>query len=150
MMKQFFPLLVLMVFTGCASIPDPVLAPQKTNGLSAQTLPPGTCGLFVWTAAGARQFILFSRADTGVAEVFLDNQESSFRIIAQNGQAANGQYPEQKLQNSKGRVLTLALSNPQEISGGTRFQRGSLTGHAEDGWQRVIPVIGLSACQSPA
>ncbi len=134
---------------GCVSVPAAEPLRQVTDALSPRVLALGDCGLFVWEAAPSRRFILFSQASSGTAEVLLEHQETAFHINTQTGAIADGQYPSQELEDGTGRVLALDLSNPQRINGGTRFRQGKLTGLAQDGWEWVVPVVGLSACQTP-
>jgi hypothetical protein len=46
-----------------------------------------------------------------------------------------------------GAAYTLTLLSPQKIDGGTRYKTGRLVSLDDEGWERVIPIVGLYACQ---
>lgn len=149
-----------MFFTACASTGTSTGTsagtsrgtPQKSQlssiktGLPAQTLDAGDCGLFVWAATMSKPFILFSRADQSRGLWYHEIQEP-ISLIKGSGASAFGQFPENRFQRPNGQMLDLALSNAEMIEDGIRYKSGTLTFQTVEGWEKVMPVIGLAACQ---
>ena len=69
-MRLYLSIAAIVNLSACATPPaTPVKTqPEINKGLSAQTLAPGECGLFIWTASPDRRFIIFSQAQkqTGI------------------------------------------------------------------------------------
>lgn len=144
------------LLSACASTPGdtdtrtkttPTAESTKAGDLSARQMGVGECGLFVWTADEARNFILFSQAGRFRGAWASDKGEESLRIIDQDGNSSQRQYTDTVFQTSNGDKLSLSLRRSQSITGGTRYKAGTLTQTSDAGWDKVIPVVGLSACR---
>lgn len=116
------------------------------ESLSARTLARDECGLFVWTAGAKRRFILFSQADKKTG-LWAKNGEIPLALIRAEGLSAHMQYPVSTFETPSGQVLALALAEAQVITHGTRFKSGTLTYTTQEGWDKIVPVVGLAACQ---
>lgn len=150
-MTRYFTLLAVCFFTACANLPEPQHSPteRERNGLTARTLSPGECGLFVWTGDASRRFILFSQSDIKKAAWYGPKGEAELSVTEYSGEISNRQHPVQTLQLMSGDELTVRLnmSGREVVEGGTRYKRGSLTVMQSEAWDKVMPVIGLSTCQ---
>lgn len=136
--------------TGCAAGPAAVTKKTKTiaaekTGLSGRVLAAGDCGLFVWTADTERKFILFAQSQKMSAVYDTPDGEQILKITSQDGRPTQSQFPIQSYDDG---VLRLALSGAQTITDGTRYKSGTLTMTSDEGWEKVSPVLGLSACQA--
>jgi len=116
--------------------------------LAPRNLSVGECGIFVWTADRAKRFVLFSRADQADADWWDGNNEVTISRRSSEGFSSYGQPPIQIFQMSDGGKLTMTLSDPEEINSGTRFKSGAIRLSGADGWEKVVPVIGLAGCQT--
>lgn len=136
--------------SACASLPKTQeTAPQmatKSSGLSARNLTAGECGFFVWTADAQKRFILFGQSQKARADWFSSAGETQLTVNTKSGVPTQGQYPKQvyRAQNSE---IMLDLREPQTIEDGTRYRAGTLTQNDANGWTRVTPIVGLSACK---
>ncbi len=127
---------------GCAALDIAKTAPEgKPSGLSARTLSAGDCGLFVWTADRAKTFTLFASE----AEAALYKEGAEFGLTEKN--RALVPTTSREFMDATGAAYTLTLLSPQKIDGGTRYKTGRLVSLDAEGWERVIPVVGLYACQ---
>ncbi|MEL6729321.1 MAG: hypothetical protein AAGH90_10560 [Pseudomonadota bacterium] len=152
---------VLMLLVGCASTPD--LTPQEqralilaqrpaidsvpNSGLGPQELPAGECGLFLWSKTDLSKFIFFSKALSGEA-TFAQNEEPMLLIQATAGGDIFGQFNTRMFYVSNdGRTVALTLEPGAMMNGGQRLESGLITLVDTEGWQTVLPVLGVRACQ---
>lgn len=136
---------LVMAFTACASTPStPAPNPVDVKALSAQSLAPGDCGLFVWSAGVDKQFIFFSRSKTNSGVWYGPDGETSIIMSGKSGVPTDGQYPKQDFKDAG---LSLSLKSPEIITQGTRYKQGTLTHLSPEGWDVVTSVVGLSTCQ---
>jgi len=139
------------VLSACATIPgtgSETAAAPKTDRLSPRSLPPGECGMFVWTANEAKKFLLFAQYVKGRAIWFNGDAEEYLKTLSVYGDPSNGQYPGQIFETQNAKTLTLDLKQPEIITNGTRFKGGTLTVSSGEDWDQVRPVVGLAACQT--
>jgi len=143
---RFSVLPALMLMSACASLSkDTVNTATRSNALSAQTLAPGECGLFVWIADADKRFKLFSQSQTNSGVWRGPNGETNITLTAKSGIPTDGQYPEQSFESAD---LTLVLKDAEVITQGTRYKAGTLTQMSPEGWDKITPVVGLSMCQT--
>lgn len=148
MSYRFVCLPVFIMFTACATTQnEPATSANsvKPKALSAQTLAPGECGLFVWSAGEDKIFTLFSRSKTNSGVWFGPNGEAALKITGRSGVPTNGQYPKQDFADAG---LSLVLKSPEVITQGTRYKQGTLKQQSPEGGYKVTPVVGLSMCQN--
>jgi len=122
----------------------------KTDRLSARDLGAGECAMFVWTADRTRRFILFSQASSPNASWLSKSGEMTIVRTDSEGIETFDQSPQQTFALHDGGKLSLSLEDSEAIDQGTRYKSGSLKHMGADGWEKVMPVVGLSACQNPA
>jgi len=138
---RFLFIILTIWLTGCANIETPAKSQSEPTGLTPRTLLPGDCGLFVWKADSAKTFILF--ADQNTAALYRYGTEMSLTPIANTGSPNDRMFVD-----SNGQNLTLSLLSPQSIEGSTRYKSGRLSSRDSNGWDTVIPVVGLFTCRS--
>lgn len=136
---RFVILALGLVFAGCATTAKD--EPKTPTGLSTKTLAAGECGLYVWTADAAKTFTLF----VSPSGITYSNGVSKMSLTEKNPTSPPASSRE--FMDANGKAMTLTLLSSQEIDGGTRYKAGRLTSLADDGWEKVVPVVGLYACQ---
>lgn len=123
-------------------MPSTDIEPEKSRTLASlppQTLAPGQCGLFLWTAGVKRSFIGFENTEEG--KLLL---ESEVLVVKRRRQGAL--EDEERFYEVVGKQpIKLSLRDGVEIKEGQRFS-GSLTTKTSEGWDRVIPVVALTTC----
>ena len=72
--------------------------------------------------------------------------EQTIQRIGSEGATAFEQSPVQTFGLPDGGALKVALSNPEDVENGTRYKSGAITQTGPDGWEKVMPVFGVSAC----
>jgi len=128
-----------IVLAGCATSVEAVKKDEAS--ISGKTLEPGECGLYVWTADAAKTFTLF--ATPSELSYFRDGETIS--LTEKN--PTRPPSSSREFFDPDGKSLALTLLSPQDIDGGRRFKAGRLTSLSDDGWEKVVPVVGLYACQ---
>lgn len=127
-----------VLFAGCATMAE---GSKESAEISGKSLAPGECGLYVWTADEAKRFTLFASPR--------DNSffEMGKTISLTEVDPMTRQEGTREFLTPEGKSLQLTLLSPQDFDGGTRYKAGRLTSLSEEGWEKVVPVVGLYACQ---
>lgn len=138
-------LIFAIALTGCATAgggadKDKPEAQLERSGLSARKLGPGECGLYVWKADSAKNFILFSSQSESA--LFEDEAE-----LALTRSSAGKTATDITFTDEAGQERALSLLDAEEIEGGIRYKAGRLVSRTSDGWEKVVPIVGLYACQ---
>lgn len=137
---RIFALALSLFLVGCASVSkDKPNLPMPT--LSSKSLAPGECGLYVWTADASKTFTLFASP----SEISLFQNKVEFALTEKN--PVSPPPPNREFRDRAGKAYSLSLLSPQEIEGGIRYKAGRLTSITEDGWEKLVPIVGLYACQ---
>lgn len=150
-LKRLIPLSCLCAgFIGCSTVTDPDMQTDhalRPPSLPAQSLIPGDCGLFVWTADRLKRFILFSSAQTDNALWAGPDGQVALNITEKKSVPHHGQYPQQDFTTPDNHRLNLKLENPEVVTGGTRFTSGTLKLQTPEAWERITPVVAIATCQ---
>ena len=119
---------------------------KSTGELPSQTLAPGSCGLFLWTQATPVRFVFFAEAGADSAIMNLDGTETSLQLTSSGG-SLFGQFMTQMSYRSANGNVGISYRPGERLDGGQRIENGRLSLVTKDGWETMIPVLGLSACQ---
>lgn len=142
--------ILYLALTACATTPTASKTseakPLTRQSLAPQKLASGDCGLFVWKASTPKSFLLFSQNTKGTG-LWYNGSEEPIQIVAQSGEPAFGQFPDTRYTRPDGQALSLALSTPEPLEDGLAYKSGKLSFTTSDGWEKIIPVVGLSACK---
>ncbi|MEH6695651.1 MAG: hypothetical protein V7675_11425 [Hyphomonas sp.] len=128
------------------SAPSAVDVVTRTGELPPQTLPPGACGLFLWTNGEPLRFVFFSKAGTDTAVMDVDGEERTLRLTSAKGDLFGQFMTRMTYASDKGNV-GVSFRPGEQLDGGQRIDGGRLSLVDKDGWETMIPVFGLSACQ---
>lgn len=128
-----------LVLASCATLTTNDKKEQIS--ISGKTLATGECGLYVWTADAAKTFTLFAAP----SEVSYLKGGKTIALTEKNSTVPPASTRE--FMDPEGKSLNLTLLAPQEIENGIRYKAGRLTSLSDDGWEKVVPIVGLYACQ---
>ena len=142
----------LLLLSACASgVSDNKVAGRTAEGvgdsLPAQTLDPGTCGLFLWTQDEPRRFILFYPAGAGTAEAVVDGRRTQLQVESQGGEIFAQFMTEMTFRRTGGLPVALSMQPGELIEGGRRVPSARMISQDEEGWETIMPLAGLTACQ---
>lgn len=149
--RQMIGVVGLTLLTACSSLPTGANSSDGKSGQFADRLAPrdltqGECGIFVWTADAARRFVFFSQATDPIASWWGPQGEQAIKRTGSEGLTALEQSPVQSFSLADGGSLKVSLSNPEEVDNGARFKSGAIIQTGPDGWEKVMPVFGVAAC----
>ncbi len=156
--KVIGPLAVMLLIAACATSPgrftdtpnsiDEDEFASLVGELRPQRLFEGECGLFLWERSEERELVFFGRGRQAEGKMQVAKQEIILKRISAEGDVVLGQYPVQTYQRDDLTVyLTLEFEARPNMSDGAVVPRGSLRFEQTGGWNLVIPVAGLVACQ---
>ena len=126
--------------------------PEAASGvidgvLAPQTLAPGACGLFLWTSDLPSRFVFFMRAGESSAKVQSPDGPEDLTMVRQEG-SLMGQFSTKTVfQTPSAGTVRLSFAAGEPIEGGQRIQNGRLVFLNADGWETIMPVVGLAACE---
>jgi hypothetical protein len=129
-----------LLLASCATTAKDAPLPMAT-GLSEKTLAAGECGLYVWTADSAKTFMLFA------AQSRVTYLKNGIEVSLTEKNPTIPPSSSRKFMDENGQALSLTLLSPQQIDEGTRYKSGRMTSLSDDGWEKVVPVVGFYACQ---
>ncbi|MFN4023655.1 MAG: hypothetical protein ACK4MQ_02385 [Hyphomonas sp.] len=148
----------LLLAAACATAPDAsepaavarvAAGPPEVpaEGLPAQKLAPGECGLFLWGMSAPRRFVFFTEASSGEALILHDGSPRRL-VVAEAGGEVFGQFFTESGYSAPGAdwTVTLTLTPGELLEGGQRVRTGRLVTRGADGWETVLPVTGVRAC----
>jgi hypothetical protein len=149
--------LLSLSLIGCASLSEirpetrnnktDISTKEYTDRLPPQKLPPGQCGLFIWTADTEQTFIGFETDDR--VKLILEGQRLEGRRIYKDGIV----FPDRIYSlegGAKGAIeIPVSLVEDKEIAEGTRYY-GRFKSLTENGWERLTPIVALYSCVSEA
>ncbi|MEM9670584.1 MAG: hypothetical protein AAF950_16835 [Pseudomonadota bacterium] len=121
---------------------------NSRTGLPPQSLRAGECGLFLWSQTEITQLVFFARAGESSASVFLDGAPTPLTLRSAKGDIF-GQFLtdlEYTVSNAE-RALSVVYTPGEELEGGARISSGRISYIDAEGWTRVLPVLGVRACQ---
>lgn len=116
--------------------------------LRPQQLLDGQCGLFLWSRDEGRNLVFFGLSARSEGKMMIAGQEVTLKRISARGEAFFGQHPNQTYKKGDISVtLSLGMEARPNMAGGAVVSRGSLRFEQTGGWNLVVPVGGLVACQ---
>tara|TARA_R110002051_G_C8607793_1_gene481404 strand:+ start:213 stop:701 length:489 start_codon:yes stop_codon:yes gene_type:complete len=146
-------LAAMAMLPACASKPAPAQTVASaatviagTGELPSQTLAPGACGLFLWTQSAPVRFVFFAEAGSDKAVMNIDGTESPLELTSSGG-ALFGQFMTEMTYRSPDGNVGISYKPGELLDGGQRIEDGRLSVVSKDGWETMIPVLGVSACQ---
>jgi hypothetical protein len=123
------------------------LSSVPAEGLPAQNLAPGECGLFLWEKSAPRRFVFFTRASSADALVLLDGEARNLLATEAAGNVF-GQFLTETRYSDRSRGISVSLKiQPGEVlEGGQRVDDGFLLSKNAEGWETILPITGVRAC----
>lgn len=117
------------------------------EALEPQHLDEGRCGLFLWTRQSEPVFVMVAYDVPDSAYVRANGRERTLRRTAFEGDRIHGQFERQTFSDGR---LTLSVEIQfdvtRPIQDGAIVEEGVMRAVDEAGWQTIIPVGGMVAC----
>ncbi|MDX2143242.1 MAG: hypothetical protein SFV19_07800 [Rhodospirillaceae bacterium] len=151
-----------MTLAGCGNITlpslptsNPAAAAVDDTDLEAliSELPPqrlraGQCGMFLWSRDEQRRLTLFAISTDQDAKMMINNREQFVPRVAGDGRIVQG-FAEQQTYAWRNLTFKVAVEFEQRagLGRGAVIPSGTLRVSRRDGWEAVLPVGGLVACE---
>ena len=117
-------------------------------GLPAQDLAAGECGLFLWTRRDDPAFVFFSKSNDPAAMVWYEDNAQNLTLAGVDGEVFDQEYTNQTFTfEGKTSLLRLSLTPGQKLVDGRRVPEASIRIIDAEGWETVIPAVGITACR---
>ena len=126
--------------------PEPA-ALKPVNGLSAQKLTAGECGLFFWSKSTPRSFVFFQKQGESFAKYYHQGVETSIVAGANIPVFTESSQIDIVYAAPNDVNINVKGSFSQIIEDGVRVPSGSISVKKPDGWQEIIPVSGVYVCR---
>ena len=134
------------------------VAPANASNVASQgpafgplvdaSLPPGNCGMILWTLDAQSPVAIFRVVAGGAAELAPDGRQQSFGLASANGVSRFGVFERQEFIAEDGARLDVAIEYGLGFDTGIYVERGLITYVKPDGWRSVAPVAGLAGCRA--
>jgi len=153
------PILVLaLALSACASGGEKAASKAKpvevvrVFPLGVENLPQGQCGMLLWTLKANQPVLVFRAIAGGEGLMVLDGNKAALASTQQAGEVKFGLGAQQSWvlkRQSKAdiEVVTIDVTYGENFPNGIYVQDGVIKIINKDGWERVIPVAGLSGCR---
>lgn len=150
-----------MLAAACASAPDAVNAAPDSEAagqaagealvlepLAESALPPGECGMVLWTLDENRPTPIFRYVAGKQAEIALDGARVKLARTDQSGASGFGVFERQEFSAADGMKVAVEAKFSLGFDGGSYLERGLVTVETPGGWRTVAPAAGLAGCRS--
>lgn len=105
--------------------------------------------MFLWLRNSERKLIFFGSAE-GTGQAVLDEREVGMKRTRIDGREAFGQYEDQTFAYEAARVhIHVVFERRSGMDRGVVVPQGTLRFQQPDGWESIMPVAGLVACEGP-
>lgn len=131
-------------------LPGPAEEAPRIGALDRAGLDEAPCGMFLWTLSRDPELVFYA-AEDGAARMVIEGAETELTRTRMAGASFFGQRAEQEFRATTpaGETLTakIAFEPGPRFSGGGYVQSGLIRLAAENGWERVTPVVGVAGCR---
>jgi hypothetical protein len=118
------------------------------EGLAAQTLTPGRCGLFLWSKTERPVFILYATESPAQALVRIGGRDRKLSRKATSGESLLGHYEKQTFTADKYSLdVDLTYVRDGKMVDGAMIERGVMRSRDAKGAVTVVPVGGMIGCK---
>lgn len=118
------------------------------QGLAAQKLTPGRCGLFLWSKTERPVFILYATENPATALVRIGDRDRKLARKGTSGQSLLGHYEKQTFSADKYTLdVDLTYVRDGKMTDGAMIERGVIRSRDAKGAVTVVPVGGMIGCK---
>ena len=119
--------------------------------LTEAGVPPGRCGMILWTLSGASAVPVFRSVDDGTADMQVDGSPIDLALVGRGGEDRLGipavQQFEGRLPGGEPVTVTVRGTWGRAFPAGAYVERASLSLTGADGWTRSLPTAGIAGCR---
>ncbi len=124
------------------------VGPVTLQGLAAQQLQPGRCGLFLWSKTERPVFILYATENPAQALVKIGGRDRKLVRKATSGESLLGHYEKQTFAADKYSFeVDLTYNRDGKMLDGAMIEHGVMRTRDKSGVETILPVGGMIGCQ---
>ncbi|MBI1187121.1 MAG: hypothetical protein GC206_07295 [Alphaproteobacteria bacterium] len=148
--------LIIAFALGCATLAPNAAAQRGADAeaaltlaqLEPQGLEAGRCGLFLWSRGERPEFVFVAYDQPAAARVKISGRERDLPRTAFSGAVLTGHF-EQQTYAQDGVTLDVQVraDETRTVRDGTIISDGVIRVIENNGWESVVPVGGMIACQ---
>jgi hypothetical protein len=117
------------------------------RGLPPQRLDPGECGLFLWGQTPPNRFIFFSKAGSGAGLALIGESAVNVQLTAGRGAIFGEFNTSSEYVTTDGTwAVSIEVKPGEMLEDGQRIESGRMLQTNPEGWQTILPVVGVRAC----
>jgi hypothetical protein len=123
---------------------------MRLDALEPQTLESGACGMFLWARTEQTPVFVFAAfASPAEARVRPNGRVRVLQRTSVGGEARYGHFETQTFSEARLTIETeVQFSTTRPLRDGAVIEEGVIRLSDREGWQTIIPVTGMVACQS--
>ncbi len=154
-MKRTTTAFCVLVLCGCASGAADVTHVATTNddgsfaltGLNEAALPPGKCGMILWTldANAPTRILRYISGET--AQIAINGAPVTLSLAETAGGSNYGVFERQVFVGGTGYDAEVDVNFGLGFDGGAYLERGLITVRSASGWEIVAPAAGIAGCR---
>jgi len=151
-------LVLATLICGCASggsgsspiapLAHTVSEDYRLDQLEPQRLDPGQCGMFLWADGRQSSFVMVVYDNPASALYRPNGDNHIIERTAFAGARVQGQFEQQTFVDRRSTVeVNVTFDGDRPVTDGAILRSGVIRIRNREGWETVIPVGGMVACQ---
>lgn len=142
----------VLTFSACASLEtqnasDKTQLNSPTDGLAAQELEIGECGMFFWTDTHPRTFILFQKQGSAEAKYYAGTTEINLTTNQNTNNMDDIAVFDISYNHPDYTVFNIKGSFSDILEGGRRITNARIKTKKAETWEEIQPVTGIYGCR---
>ncbi|MCI5043569.1 MAG: hypothetical protein MRY72_02635 [Aquisalinus sp.] len=121
------------------------------QALPVTSLPPGQCGMLLWTLDEREPVLVFRAIEGQGAEMIIEGQSTQLNLTSQSGESRYGITSTQQYTalaaNADINSINVDAFFGLAFENGVYVENGLITLTNNQGWERLLPVAGLTGCR---
>jgi hypothetical protein len=116
--------------------------------LEPQTLEVGECGLFLWSRDAEPKLMMVAYDKPGMVRLRANDRIMTLPRVAFSGENASGHFEKQRYADDGLTInVEVKFDEARTLRDGAYIKEGVMRITSKRGWDTLIPVGGLAACQ---
>lgn len=140
------PLGACTSFDASKTVPKPEII-LPVNGLAAQELASGECGVFLWTQSLPRTFIFFQKQGNSRAKYYATESEITVSTSQNTNNMGDGTSLDIAYSHADYKTFHVKGEFTDVLEGGLRISNARIKSQKPDQWEEIQPVSGVFVCR---
>lgn len=121
----------------------------EASPLAVDNLPPGRCGLLLWTVNNRQPVLIYRSVVEAGADMVIDGQAMRLNQLRRGGAVQFGVGSSEEYVSPDGAVrATISIAYGDTFPSGIYVESGTIRLVNGLQWERIIPVAGIAGCRA--